>query len=150
MMLFLKKKPVNNEDCRVTGEDQQCHALPNQVSGCLQPPPFQIYKPSYSPHMYLVDYMNCRAAWQKWVDMNNSVIYHNLYTFYLIHNGLKSILKDHSNHGLRTHECLIYFAAQIQIPIPNKYLDKGLVFCRHDGWIIKRWTRDPLYQNGCW
>ena len=27
------------------------------------------------------------------------------------------------------------FAAQIQIPIPQKYL--GLVFCKNNGWIMK-------------
>ena len=33
-----------------------------------------------------------------------------------------------------------FFAAQIQIPIPNKYLGfgyKGLIFCRINGWIIE-------------
>ena len=32
-----------------------------------------------------------------------------------------------------------FFAAQIQIPIPNKYLGfgyKGLVFCRNNGWLM--------------
>ena len=33
-----------------------------------------------------------------------------------------------------------FFAAQIQIPIPNKYLGfgyKGLVFCRNNSWLMK-------------
>ena len=36
MMLFNEEKHVNNENWRVTGEDQRRPVLPNQVSGCLQ------------------------------------------------------------------------------------------------------------------
>ena len=45
-----------------------------------------------------------------------------------------------------------FLAAQIQIPVPNKYLGfgyKGLVFCRNNGWLMKNMDKG-LYQNGCW
>ena len=40
---------------------------------------------------------------------------------------------------------LKFFVAQIQIPIPNKYLGvgyKGLVFCRNNGWIMENMAKD--------
>ena len=47
------------------------------------------------------------------------------------------------NHGLRTHKGWIpnFFVAQIQIPIPNKYLGceyKSLVFFRNNDWIMEK------------
>ena len=40
---------------------------------------------------------------------------------------------------------LKFFAAQIQIPLPNKYLGvgyKGLVFCRNNGWIMENMDKE--------
>ena len=37
-------------------------------------------------------------------------------------------------------DTFIHFAAQIQIPIPDKYLGceyKGLDFCRNNGWLVE-------------
>ena len=54
---------------------------------------------------------------------------------------------------MKAKSLILYRQIQIQIPIPNKYLRcgyKGLVFCRSNGWIMKIWTRDSLYQHGCW
>ena len=40
---------------------------------------------------------------------------------------------------------LKFFVAQIQIPLPNKYLGvgyKGLVFCRNNGWIMENMDKE--------
>ena len=52
---------------------------------------------------------------------------------------------DYCDHGLQTMDTrrlnLKFLVAQIQIIIPNKYLEveyKSLAFCRNNGWIIDK------------